>query len=157
MFASLGVSNYSRISAPASVRLFPRQTAQSLADTRGKNIKLEREKDNQLKFCETIWQLKIKFDIIDWWKEFRWISEFNWPLSLVSTLAPEYRGSRFLNSIKRNYAIVVIVVLSNQIKIKTNVGRTGPSERATDPQSPMSPDSAPDINIVKQISRDEET
>ena len=49
------------------------------------------------------------------------------------------------------------VVLSNQIKIKTNVGRTGPSERATDPQSPMSPDSAPDINIVKQISRDEET
>ena len=62
-----------------------------------------------------------------------------------------------MNLIERNYAIVVIVVLSNQIKIKTNVGRTGPSERATDPQSPMSPDSAPDINIVKQISRDEET
>ena len=62
-----------------------------------------------------------------------------------------------MNLIERNYAIVVIVVLSNQIKIKTNVGRTGPSERAADPQSPMSPDTAPDINIVKQISRDEET
>ena len=48
-------------------------------------------------------------------------------------------------------------LLSNQIKIKTNVGRTGLSERATDPQYPMSPDTAPDINIVNQIGEDEDT
>ena len=48
-------------------------------------------------------------------------------------------------------------MLSNQIKIKTKVGRPGLIERATDPKYPMSPDTAPDINIVNQISRDEET
>ena len=41
-------------------------------------------------------------------------------------------------------------LLSNQIKIKTNVGRTELSERATYPMSPTN--TAPDINIVNHIS-----
>ena len=40
-------------------------------------------------------------------------------------------------------------LLSNQIKIKTNAGRSGLSERAA---YPMSPSPAPDINIVNKNS-----
>ena len=44
-------------------------------------------------------------------------------------------------------------LLSNQIKIKTNVGRTELIERATYPNYSMSPtNTAPDINIVNHIS-----
>ena len=45
-------------------------------------------------------------------------------------------------------------LLSNQIKIKTNVGRTELSERAA---YPMSPNTAPDINIVNQIISEVDT
>ena len=81
-----------------------------------KTCKAGGKNDNQLKLCENIWQLQMEFipfelNFIDWWREFRWISEFSWLFSFsVSSLAPEFFK---LFSIKRNYAIIVIVVKSN--------------------------------------------
>ena len=83
---------------------------------RVKTCKAGEKNDNQLKLCENIWQLQMEFipfelNFIDWWREFRWISELSWLFSFsVSSLAPEFFK---LFSIKRNYAIIVIVVKSN--------------------------------------------
>ena len=161
----LWVSNYacfpqSQLCPPrllSSAASLSRQTAQSLADTRGKNIKLERKKLSS-NYAKRFGNLKWKLFFVDWWKEFRWINEFYLPLFLFP---PVSKNKESLNCLKfwiwSKGIMQWLSLLSNQIKIKTNVGRTGLSERATDPQYPMSPDTAPDINIVNQIGEDEDT
>lgn len=118
----LWVSNYacfpqSQLCPPrllSSAASLSRQTAQSLADTRGKNIKLERKKLSS-NYAKRFGNLK--------WKLFLLIDEKNSGESMSSIFAvvslPSLEKQRIvklfkiLNLIKRNYAMIVIVVKSN--------------------------------------------
>ena len=118
----LWVSNYacfpqSQLCPPrllSSAASLSRQTAQSLADTRGKNIKLERKKLSS-NYAKRFGNLK--------WKLFCWLMKRiqvnQWVLFAVVSLPSSVEKQRIvklfkiLNLIKRNYAMIVIVVKSN--------------------------------------------